>query len=134
MNNQKEIVRLIAEVINTKEELEQKIIECTHHNYRQKIDLLVGNNLGFIEWCIQEVEDIIPKTIEKYPHLKKKENYRDYGYEKYQTIYLHSFVENIIEDFDYLNIEISEEDEEEIAKEVFDYIVKTNIIGFKYDW
>lgn len=134
MSSDNRVDGIIEALKDIKLELKIAIVNSKLLSYLEKIHLLVKHKLGDVEWCIQEVEDIIPKTIEKYQHLRKKGNYMDYGYEKYQTIYLDTFAENLIEDFDYLKIDISEEDKEEIVEEVFYYIRRTSIIGFKYDW
>ena len=129
---------IIEGLKNIKAELKDAILGSKLLSYFDKLDLIENNDLSTIHsWSIN-IEELIPNVIKKYPTIKEI----DYGYygwhfSRGSNIYFTYFTERIWEQL--IDWELISEEEEEAVKEFiamdfYEHFLKTNKIGFCYDW
>lgn len=136
MSTDKQVDSIIEELKILKAELKNAILGSKLLSYFDKLDLIRANNLASVYDWTMDIEELIPNVIEKYPLIKAIEYYDGWYFNRGTDIYFDYFAQRIWERLIDLEL-ISEEEEmikEFIAMDFYEHYLKTNKIGFCYDW
>jgi hypothetical protein len=140
MYQENDIAPFIDEMKDLKLRFKNAIINSNiYTSYTDKLDLVSTHDIGKLKTSVINIEDLIPKTLKKYPVLKRNETYYEFNYEKYESISFSEFSQRLCdylideEEFDY-DDEKHDEAKEFISQELYEYYLKTDIIEFRYDW
>jgi hypothetical protein len=137
MSSDKQVDAIIEKLNDKKSELKIAIINSKLLSYFDKLDLIEENNLALINSWVLDINELIPNVLILYPIIKDVKYYDGWNFNRSENITFDYFAERIWErliDLDLIPEEQEEVMREFIAKDFYEYFLKTDKIGFCFDW
>jgi hypothetical protein len=137
MHQENDTAPFIDEMKDLKLRFKNAIINSKLLSYFDKLDLIEENNLALINSWVLNINELIPNVLILYPIIKDVKYYDGWNFNRSENITFDSFAERIWErliDLDLIPEEQEEVMREFIAKDFYEYFLKTDKIGFCFDW